>query len=158
MSSQKTKIIGNDQPIWKSITWPRRERHARLSQFIVILCADGRSKSIRALFPLFATYSDDILRFHILIMLGGNDLLYADGTEIKMGQKLLTKNGAFGVVVCCIGSNEFSEGYPKKHWDYLKDGVLVEYTDGVLIHYSGVTDYERISITDERNRYLRAPK
>jgi hypothetical protein len=59
---------------------------------------------------------------------------YADGTEVRLWDRVQPWEGCRGVVVFSIDSDEFSPDFPKEHWAYLGRGVMVA-TDKVgLVH------------------------
>jgi hypothetical protein len=60
---------------------------------------------------------------------------YTDGKQASLGDKVRLSDGAEGVVVCSIDTNEYSSAYPKEQWDYLKRGVVVNFEKYGLIHY-----------------------
>lgn len=60
---------------------------------------------------------------------------YADGQEARLGDKVRLSDGAEGVVVFSIDTNEYSPAYPKAQWDYLKRGVMVSFEKHGVIHY-----------------------
>lgn len=60
---------------------------------------------------------------------------YMDGTDIKLGDRVLISGKYHGVVVADIDNGRYSEEYPKEQWGYLGSGVMI-YTDfGGLVHY-----------------------
>jgi hypothetical protein len=59
---------------------------------------------------------------------------YADGQEAKLGDKVKLGDDE-GIVVCSIDSDDYSEGYSKEQWDYLKKGVMISFQKYGLIHY-----------------------
>ena len=60
---------------------------------------------------------------------------YVDGQEAKLGDKVRLSDGADGVIVCSIDTDEYSPAYPKAQWDYLKRGVMVSFEKYGVIHY-----------------------
>ncbi len=60
---------------------------------------------------------------------------YSDGHKIKVGDKVKLWEGCFGEVVASIDEGDYSTGYPKFDWDYLKKGVLINSDEAGLIHY-----------------------
>jgi hypothetical protein len=59
---------------------------------------------------------------------------YSNGEVVKIGDKVKMWKGCFGVVVCSIDTDEYSEKYPKEQWSYLQNGAMFE-TDCVgLVH------------------------
>lgn len=61
---------------------------------------------------------------------------YFNGLEVNVGDKVTLGNEVSGEVVCSIDSNEFSPQFPRAEWDYLKQGVLVNFSKYGLIHYA----------------------
>jgi ribosome-dependent ATPase len=59
---------------------------------------------------------------------------YIDGNEVLIGDKVIADNSV-GKIVCIISDNQFPLEFPKKFWDYLKTGVLIETEDMGLVHY-----------------------
>ena len=59
---------------------------------------------------------------------------YPDGTQIKLGDRIKLSNGEAGTVVFSIDSNEFSNEFPKRNWEYLKAGIMVKTDNGALVH------------------------
>jgi len=43
---------------------------------------------------------------------------YTDGTEIKLGDKVIISGKYHGVVVANIDGSEYSESHPKDQWSY----------------------------------------
>lgn len=60
---------------------------------------------------------------------------YPDGQEVRLGDKVKLWNGCFGVVVCSMDTDEYTDAYSKKDWEYLKTGVLIQSDKAGLIHY-----------------------
>ena len=52
---------------------------------------------------------------------------YADGQEARLGDKVRLSDGAEGMIVLSIDTDEYSPAYPKAQWDYLKRGVMVSF-------------------------------
>ena len=61
---------------------------------------------------------------------------YPNGTQIKVGDPIKLSNGETGTVVFCVDTGEYSEGFPKEEWQYLKTGVMVKTNKGALIHFT----------------------
>jgi len=59
---------------------------------------------------------------------------YSNGQEVIVGD-LVCLGGCSGIVVCSIDRNEYSKTQPKNKWDYLKQGVVIEFERYGLIHY-----------------------
>ena len=49
---------------------------------------------------------------------------YTDGTEMRLGDKVLISSKYYGVVVADIDNAEYSETNPKEQWEYLGSGVM----------------------------------
>jgi len=60
---------------------------------------------------------------------------YTDGTEIKLGDKVIISGEYHGVVIADIDGVEYSESYPKDQWSYLETGVLIDTDFGGIVHY-----------------------
>jgi hypothetical protein len=60
---------------------------------------------------------------------------YADGKPIGLGDRVRLLSGETGTIVFSIDSNEYSDGFPKKEWEYLKTGVMVKTDAGALVHF-----------------------
>lgn len=60
---------------------------------------------------------------------------YANGTEAKVGDRVRLSDGAEGVVVCSIDTDQYTVGYPRTQWEYLKRGVMIDFDKHGLIHY-----------------------
>lgn len=60
---------------------------------------------------------------------------YTDGTEIKLGDKVIISGKYHGVVVANIDGSEYSESHPKDQWSYLGSGVMIDTNFGGLVHY-----------------------
>lgn len=63
---------------------------------------------------------------------------YADGQEIHLGDRVAIgwTTSFSGVVVACIGRNEYTPAYPQEAWGYLGQGILVDTDFAGLVHYS----------------------
>jgi hypothetical protein len=60
---------------------------------------------------------------------------YADGRDIKLGDKVELWNGCFGEVVCSIDTDEYSEEFSRSDWSYLRSGVVIRTESKGVIHY-----------------------
>lgn len=60
---------------------------------------------------------------------------YADGQEVKLGDRVRLGQDDGGIVVCSIDTNEYSDAYPATQWGYLKKGVMINFPLYGLIHY-----------------------
>lgn len=61
---------------------------------------------------------------------------YPDGREVKRGDHVKLGSDSTGVVVCSIDRDEYSENHPKEQWAYLKTGVMIEFKEYGLIHFT----------------------
>jgi hypothetical protein len=61
---------------------------------------------------------------------------YPNGTQIRVGDRIKLSNGEPGTVVFCVDTGEYSPGFPKEEWQYLKSGVMVKTNGGALIHFT----------------------
>ena len=64
-----------------------------------------------------------------------NRMKYADGQEMKLGDRVRLGADDGGVVVAMIGTGEYSKEYPEAQWGSLKKGAMVEFPMYGLIHY-----------------------
>jgi hypothetical protein len=62
-------------------------------------------------------------------------MLYPDGEEARIGDRIELGNGFKATVVCSIDTNEYSSEYPRSSWDYLGVGILVLSDKAGLIYY-----------------------
>jgi len=60
---------------------------------------------------------------------------YGTGEEIRLWDRLAPWPGCSGVVVASFDTDEYSQRFPREHWSYLKQGILVDTTQAGLIHY-----------------------
>jgi hypothetical protein len=60
---------------------------------------------------------------------------YPDGQIAHLGDRVRLWDTAEGTVVCSLDTDEFSDGYPKDQWGYLRQGVLIYSAQTGLIHY-----------------------
>ncbi len=58
---------------------------------------------------------------------------YISGQEIMTGD-VVTLDNEEGIIVFVIPSNQFSDEYPQKEWEYLKEGFGIETEKFGLIH------------------------
>jgi hypothetical protein len=71
---------------------------------------------------------------------------YADGAEIRRGDRIRIFGVQLGVVVFSVDAGEYSNEFPEAEWAYLKSGVMVKAENGALIHLddSNTEGMERI--------------
>lgn len=60
---------------------------------------------------------------------------YADGEEVRLGDRVRFDQGEEGVVVFSIDTQEYSQEFPEAQWGYLKKGVMVAFPSCGLVHY-----------------------
>ncbi|NCP64798.1 MAG: hypothetical protein GW763_17865 [Paraglaciecola sp.] len=60
---------------------------------------------------------------------------YADGSIIRLGDRVIISGAFRGVVVADIDGAEYSNAFLKEHWEYLKSGVLVDTDFGGIVYY-----------------------
>lgn len=61
---------------------------------------------------------------------------YADGTEVKLGDRVKLGEDESGIVVCSIDTSQYADGFPERQWAYLEKGVLIKFSTWGLIHYT----------------------
>jgi hypothetical protein len=76
---------------------------------------------------------------------------YADGTKIKLGDKVLISGKYHGVVVADIDGDNYSESSPKEQWSYLGTGVMIDTDFGGLVHYQQENIKEETIELEARN-------
>ena len=60
---------------------------------------------------------------------------YADGQEVRLGDRVKLGDDDGGRVVCSIDTDEYSDECPESEWSYLKQGVVISFPRFGLIHY-----------------------
>lgn len=75
---------------------------------------------------------------------------YANGEDVKVGDKVLMPDGLTGEVVASLDSGEFNEYFPEKEWGYLNNGLLIKTEDAVIVHYGNEYDKEILSLYRRR--------
>lgn len=60
---------------------------------------------------------------------------YADGQEVRLGDRVALSGDSHGTVVCSIDASEYSADFPQKQWEYLRSGVIIRAERIGLIHY-----------------------
>ncbi|WP_303761277.1 hypothetical protein [Alcanivorax jadensis] len=60
---------------------------------------------------------------------------YSDGTQAKIGDKVLIGEKYHGIVVADMDGDEYSRECPRKQWGYLVSGVMIDTDFGGLVHY-----------------------
>ena len=60
---------------------------------------------------------------------------YADGRDVRLGDRVALGADRHGVVVCSIDDDAYREGFPKQAWAYLGRGVVIAFPQYGPIHY-----------------------
>ena len=60
---------------------------------------------------------------------------YGSGEPVHLGDTVSISSGALGTVVFVVETSEYSDGFPRDEWQYLQTGFMVEFGDGLLVHY-----------------------
>lgn len=60
---------------------------------------------------------------------------YADGQEVRLGDRVKLGQDDGGIVVASIDTGEYSNDHSEAQWGYLKKGVMIEFPLHGLIHY-----------------------
>jgi hypothetical protein len=60
---------------------------------------------------------------------------YADGQDVKLGDRVRLGHDDGGVVVASIDTGDYSNEHPEAQWGYLKKGVMINFPLYGLIHY-----------------------
>ncbi|MDC6170553.1 hypothetical protein [Paucibacter sp. XJ19-41] len=60
---------------------------------------------------------------------------YANGQDIKLGDRVKLGPDSGGAVVCSLDTNEFNSACSQADWGYLQRGVLINFPQHGLIHY-----------------------
>lgn len=64
-----------------------------------------------------------------------NDMHYSDGTPVRLGDRVKLGE-ANGTVVFIIDTDEFSPAYPASSWSYVQCGLMIDFDQFGLIHYT----------------------
>ncbi len=59
---------------------------------------------------------------------------YPDGQDIHLGDRMALWDGSEATVVCSIDTEEYSADYPREHWAYLAQGILIMSETYGLVH------------------------
>ena len=59
---------------------------------------------------------------------------YADGLEVRLGDRVRLGGDSGGAVVCDIGSGQFSADFPANEWAHLQKGIVVAFPAYGIIH------------------------
>jgi hypothetical protein len=61
---------------------------------------------------------------------------YRDGTDARVGDRVVIDGGHRGRIVACLDRGEYASDYVAAEWSYLERGLLVETDSGGLVHYA----------------------
>ena len=75
---------------------------------------------------------------------------YADGSEIRLRDRVRIFNNQYGSIVFSIDAGEYSKDFPEDKWKYLERGVMVKCDDGALVHITK-TDHADDIVLVERS-------
>ena len=61
---------------------------------------------------------------------------YRSGHESRLGDRIRVGGDSSGVVVCSIDTDEYSPEFPREQWSYLGTGVMIQFANYGLAHYT----------------------
>ena len=61
---------------------------------------------------------------------------YRSGQEARLGDRIRVGGDSSGVVVCSIDTDEYSPDFSRKQWSYLGTGVMIQFANFGLVHYT----------------------
>lgn len=61
---------------------------------------------------------------------------YVDGQDARIGDRVRLGADAEGVVVCSMDTDEYQGEHSKAQWGYLEKGVMIQFAQYGLIHYT----------------------
>jgi len=59
---------------------------------------------------------------------------YKNGEVTHVGDQVLIAGDDLGTVVFSIDTDEYSEEFPKREWEYLKKGIMIKSKKMGLVH------------------------
>ncbi len=72
---------------------------------------------------------------------------YPDGQEIRLGDLMRIWGTSYGLVVCSVDTDEYSEDYPKHIWQaFLESGILIFTREMGDVHYLCDADAESFEL------------
>lgn len=71
---------------------------------------------------------------------------YKDGRPVHLGDVVALGGEATGIIVAVIDVGHCAAGYSADEWGYLKSGVLVESSEGLLHYPNAEGDFELLKI------------
>ena len=69
---------------------------------------------------------------------------YGTGEPVHLGDSVSISSGQLGTVVFVIETSEYRDDFPRTEWEYLRTGFMVEFEDGLLVHYESGENELRI--------------
>ncbi len=60
---------------------------------------------------------------------------YADGQQVRLGDRVRLGKDDGGVVVASIDTDEYDPEHRRDQWSYLKKGVVIRFPEWGPIHY-----------------------
>jgi hypothetical protein len=61
---------------------------------------------------------------------------YRDGQEARLGDRIRVGGDSTGIVVCSIDTDDYTPEFPRDQWGYLGTGVMIQFTNYGLVHYT----------------------
>jgi hypothetical protein len=61
---------------------------------------------------------------------------YRDGQEARLGDRKRVGGDFTGLVVCSIDTDEYTREFPREQWSYLGGGVMIQFANYGLVHYT----------------------
>ena len=62
-------------------------------------------------------------------------MLYPDGRKALIGDRVRLWGEGFGIFVCSIDDEKYSEEFTREDWRIMECGVVIQKDDGELFHY-----------------------
>ena len=77
---------------------------------------------------------------------------YADGLEVRLGDKVRMDGAGMGEVVFSLDTGEFSDAFPATQWAYLERGVMLSFEKLGLVYHAGDVDADIVLIRRAEER------
>jgi hypothetical protein len=61
---------------------------------------------------------------------------YRSGQEARLGDRIRVGGDSSGVVMCSIDTDEYSAEFSREQWSYLGTGVMIQFANYGLVHYT----------------------
>lgn len=71
---------------------------------------------------------------------------YSDEKIVEIGDKVSLSNKYFGLVVAILNENLYTNSVLRVEWDYLKNGILVDFPEIGIIHYDSEIEEDLILV------------